>query len=380
MSPTTIHYLSPSPSPSLPPSLPLSFSLSLSVQGGNPTTTCTRPHYENTVPLNTDKVFPLPASPVSSPSSPTEKTADAYTDVTGPLPGFLRSDDMLMVPTVTREVAAAAVQEEEKREEELIKALPGSPKKPGHCSLQTQSSPPANTYCDPLDVKVEASLVHEELKKKVSSGKGMEKTSLTPLRTVAPSSRDDYSDVSDALPAGSYERIEGRKSYPDEMRGRTTSDISPMLSMRSMETTKSAEAAATSSKANSEFMDLKTQSLHRRSPKKHREYHGNSPPRRKSHVAANKELVQFNPQKTGFKIAEQTMVEMNGKEREMNRNDGASRCLESKEFEVAGDVGGKHTYAMVDSTVKVLPQGHEMRKEGIGTPQHYSVPLTVATN
>ena len=312
-----------------------------------------------------DTVLPLPASPISSTAlmdKQPEKSPD-YTDVTGALPGFLRNDDMLMVQPVSEAVATAASMDK-KTEQVPIQTIPASPKR--WCS---ESYPPRGcTYASPQDAKAETSRVHAELSKKVSLGRGKEAPSAPFLRS--PNDREDYTLVLDALPAGVFERVEARRSLPEIMQRRSISEGSPVHSRKSAETSKSAEDST--SKTNADFKKIKTQSLRHHSPKMEG---GSSPLRRKSQPA--KELVRFSPQ-TGFKLAKeaQAVPEVNGEE-----TDGSNESENRRVFDVPTGNVCKHSYALVDSTVKELPEGHQMRVEGIGAPKHYSVPLTaVVTN
>lgn len=291
---------------------------------------------------------------------------------------------MCMVQAVTEEDVTAAA----KTAEVTIPTILDSPKRWRSESFPTKGS----TYASPQDAKTETSKIHAELSKKVSQGRGKESPHSPPVRS--PNDREDYTIVSDALPAGIFERVEGRRSIQEIVHNRrlSKSEGSPVHSRKSLETSRSVE---TSRSADSEYRKAKTQSLRHQSPRKEG---FNSPPRRKSHTA--KEMVNFSPQ-TGFKLAknralpesavveqqqqsvevEQPAATVNGEETD---GSGLVSDVENKRlFEIpVGDSDVcKHSYALVDSTVKDLPEGHHTRVEGIGTPKHYSVPLTaVVTN
>ena len=390
---------------SLPPPRTSGFAHEVEVDVPAPISNNKQPEYENTVNVAGNNILlALPASPIST-NSPSEKlldrSSDAYTDVTGTLPGFLRTNDMCMVQAVTEEVATAAAKD--KTAEVAIPTILDSPKR-----WRSESFPPkGGTYANPQDAKAETSLIHAELRRKASQGRGKEPRPTPPVRS--PNDRDDYTIVSDALPAGIFERVEGRRSIQEIVHSNrlSKSEGSPVHSRKSLETSRSVE---TSRSAESEYRKAKTQSLRHQSPRKEG---FNSPPRRKSHTA--KEMVNFSPQ-TGFKLAknralaesvaeqqqpaeveQQELAEVEQQEpaekplavvaavngEETDRNGQALDVENKRLFEIpVGDSDVcKHSYALVDSTVKDLPEGHHSRVEGIGTPKHYSVPLTaVVTN
>ena len=349
-----------------------------------------KPEYENAVNIGGNNILALPGSPIST-TSPSDRlldrSSDVYTDVTGTLPKFLQTNDMCMVQAVTEEVVTAAAN----TAEVTIPTIPDSPKRWRSESFPSKGS----TYANPQDAKTEASKIHAELNRKVSQGRGKEAPRSPPVRT--PNDREDYTLVSDALPAGIFERVEGRRSIQEVVQNRrlSKSEGSPVHSRKSVETSRTVE---TSRSADSEYRKAKTQSLRHQSPRKEG---FNSPPRRKSHTA--KEMVNFSPQ-TGFKLAKNRSLPESKEQQpaEVEEQDEVTKSAAAVNGEEDTDGSGlvsdvenkrlfeipvgdsdvcKHSYALVDSTVKDLPEGHHTRVEGIGTPKHYSVPLTaVATN
>lgn len=267
--------------------------------------------YENAVVLPSNQVIPLvSASPPASPHS--LKSPDAYTEVSAPLPGHLRNDDMLMVKEVPADTEVHPVAPAPTRNSNFSTTPVTSPQhhvvgKPGRVQG-------VETYSNPLDA-----LSHKVKPPVKSSEHAINRVSAS----------ENYSNVADALPEGEFARMGVRRSLPEvTSRSRTASDCSPLMT-RSVDTTRSAEDTPNTP---SHRPFHKTQSLHRK------------PDRKASRKKSNaKEVVEFSP-KTGFKIKQ--------------------------------DCRTSHDYALIDATFKKLPPGDETRREGFGTPEHVSVSLT----
>ena len=163
-----------------------------------------------------------------------------YTHVVAPLPANLRSEEMLMVPMVTEEQLTQC--ENQIREPTDITAEPPSPtaarcppprlndtRDPGN-----QPSSCRSDYVDPMDARrpsnplpsgdtndsavAWAPVANVCGKKRASSS-----ADCTPP-VVCPPGHDDYTQVSDALPEGKFERIGSQKMYMIESRTEPSSE------------------------------------------------------------------------------------------------------------------------------------------------------------
>ena len=285
-----------------------------------------------------------------------------YTDVSGPLPGFLRNEDMLVAPTVSEDVLTAARRDFE--ESYTFVSSKNEDLKPKNHSLD-------DTYMDPQDAmdKIFTTRTHEKLDKRVSksthsSDISSEHSSPKSSKKVALSEREDYSEVSDALPEGSFKKFQ-------EMRGRTTSDTSPMK-------------GSPMKGSPSPNLKKKSQSmLHRQKPH-HLVTSGGSSQPLKRRSSAQKELVSFDPD-TGFKLAAKR-TSSDSAPRPSNTdglinnttNSAPSSQQNSPTEETKKNVldihvfdGAGHIYAAVDITAKCRPEEDLIRREGVGTPDHY---------
>lgn len=301
-----------------------------------------------------------------------------YTQVVAPLPANLRSEDMLMVPMLTDEQLDKC--ENMAREPIDFTAEPPSPTAhSNHASdyvdpmdVRRPSNPLAGTndYVDPSD-SVIAQLAKMSGKKKRALSDG----DRTPpaVCDVVPPSRDDYTEVSDALPEGKFERIGSQKMYVLESRTQPSSETSPVLSARSAESGKTFQ---TSPGGKSKKLLLKTQSLYRSGPSNTISTSPAGVLKRRS-TSDNKEMVCFSP-KSGFKLESRNGSGGNTPEGPLasrkNSSEDAKHSPILSRKEVADDVfleEGRHVYAAVDLTVKCRPRDDMVRKEGIGAPDHY---------
>lgn len=283
-----------------------------------------------------------------------------YTDVSGPLPGFLRNEDMLVVPTVSEDVLTAARRDFE--ESYTLVSSKNEDLKPKNQSLD-------DTYMDPQDAmdKVFTTRTHEKLDKRVSksthsSDVSSDHSSPKSSKKIALSEREDYSEVSDALPESSFKKFQ-------EMRGRTTSDTSPMK-------------GSPIKGSPSPNLKKKSQSLlHRQKPQHLVTTEGSSQPL-KRRSSAQKELVSFDPD-TGFKLAAKrtssdsaprpsnTDVLINNTTNSAPSSQQNSPTEDTKKKVLDIFDGTGHIYAAVDITAKCRPEEDLIRREGVGTPDHY---------
>ena len=281
--------------------------------------------YENTE-INADEH--RPEGPVSS-GIPT--TSDNYNDVVGPLPSFLRSEDMLMTP--------AHVQQDQ----------------PVNATPLKVETPPINRrsdYMDPQDAK--SSAVSKRMNEKLDEmSKSVGKEPLEKLKKKpSPVDRVNYSEVLDALPRGMSVQKVGRDDVHAEaqMRSRTNSDAAVIL-------------GPPGHKDDTYFK--KTQSLRR-------DVSPNPPPaqlgRRRS-SARQKEMVTFDPTTAAFKL-----------EKKCSHSDGGSSKTSSSQssptehvrpVDMFLEANAQHVYAAVDLSVKCRPDDDLLRREGVGTPDHY---------
>ena len=297
--------------------------------------------YENT------KLEEIPMDDVPPPRKGTGEVSGNYTAVPDSLPAFLRNEDMLGLPEVSDDVVKTAQKDFDESYARLSMIKIDS-------NLGVE---PGDDYMDPQDARDKActTKTHEKLNKRVSKTKLTSEppvtngTSSTTGKKAIMANREDYSMVSDALPDGSF----SGKVAPSGVvafRPRTTSDTSPMKKM-----TPNLKKKSDSMKQPVHIRNPASQPLHRRS--------------------TAKEMVTFDP-KAGFKLSAKRTA-----------SDGSPRTISHKEEEVQvksaphspvdekktiqPDVGGKHVYAAVDLTAKCRPESDIIRREGVGTPDHY---------
>lgn len=304
-------------------------------------------------------------------ATPTKAWQDSgpYTDISGPLPAFLRNEEMLLAPTVSLQIIAAAhesVEVDMKKEERVI-----------HPPSIIRTCLSNDDYVDPQDAKNEVAAMkqHEKIIKKVS--KGYKRTSDHSLPRAL-SDRDDYTTVSDALPKGDFERVERGVYF--EKRNRASSDASPMLSSRS--------DSGKGSKCNS---PKKSNSVRNSKKPKHviNQQPSKTQPIRRRSTMQQKEFVSFDPT-SGFKLtAKRTNSDGVPTINSQTKSDGQESPVSDpgRSFTQHGyDEGfiegfnatrnNAHVYAAVDLTAKCRPEDDLLRREGVGVPEHYIAPVT----
>ena len=305
----------------------------------------------------------LPTSPVqaSYPAVETKAWSDIgqYTDIAGPLPGFLRNEEMLQVPTVDDEVIAAAMNDSFEKPPEDLDVKPTS---------KPRLSGPSDDYVDPQDAKNEAAALKGHQKVARMMSKGNQKAETKPLHKIVSDSEGDYTTVSDALPKGTFEVVDKHRLSVGDGRSRTSSDVSPMLSSRSADSGKYSNSSPSAQK--------KSQSLNRRNkrPQHIDVKQTKSQPMKRRSTTQQKEFVSFDPQ-TGFKLAAKR-----------TNSDGTPKVTanESADTSPSSDPGktfchpiadegfsNVHVYAAVDLTAKCRPEDDMLRREGVGVPEHY---------
>ena len=333
--------------PSLSLSLSLSPSLSLSnselstveqlerkasiptPQLSRPVKSHVEPSYENTQ-IQDISTLGLPPRKITGESS------GNYTEVPDSLPAFLRNENMLMLPECDEVIVKTAQKDFDESYARLS---------------MIKIDDPANSqddYMDPQDARDRICTIktHEKLGKRVSKSKGEGGNS--PSYKISMDNHEDYTMVSDALPDGSFEKV-GNDEI--RVRSRTTSDTSPMKKV-----TPKLKKKSESLKRPEHVGGALTQPLKRRS-------------------TCTKEIVTFDP-KAGFKItAKRTSsdgIPVGTRSKESTNSAPSSPIQEDESESPPGkDVGGKHIYAAVDLTAKCRPENDIIRREGVGTPDHY---------
>ena len=313
---------------------------------------------------NTD----IPQSPAEK-SETTKALSDVsqYTDVPAPLPGFLRNEEMLVAPTVSEDILTAA-----QLEESLCEVKPNTEvvTKP---SLTSKVLCPTDDYVDPQDAKnmAAAKREHEKIAKKVSKGNSDSKPSPELTRNVARNDREDYTEVSDALPQGSFAKIDPKTMlYSGDFRNRTSSDTSPMLSSRSAESGKASNP--------SPKIEKKSNSLRGDRSKHAKTTKAITTPVRRRSTLQQKELVCFDPNTAGFKLAAKRTNSDGTPVPASETSDSQQNSPMSdpgQEFDKGFIQGGSHVYAAVDLKAKCRPDDDILRREGVGAPEHYIAPV-----
>lgn len=284
-----------------------------------------------------------------------------YTDIPGPLPGFLRNEEMLQVPTVSNEIMAAATNDSVEKKLEEAKPMSKSSRQPA----------PFDDYVDPQDVKdeVAARKEHKKISKKMSTKSSPESK---PFQKIIPSDANgDYTLVSDALPQGTFEKV--NKNILGGIRDRTSSDVSPVRSSRSGDSGKGSDS--------SPGLQKKSHSLNRKKRPQHVEVNvpSKSQLSKRRSTTQQKEMVSFDPQ-GGFKLTAKR-TNSDGTPRTVRNEDDSSpvsdpgRVLGQEEGEGYGDARKEqqHVYAAVDLTAKCRPEDDLLRRDGVGVPEHYTV-------
>ena len=218
-------------------------------------------------------------------------------------------------------------------------------------------------YMDPQDArdKSSATKTHNKLDKRVSKSKrgsdggstASSSSTVESSKKLIMSNREDYSMVSDALPDGSFEKVKGAGGTPEGHRTRTTSDTSPI---KKQKRNPNLARKSESMKRPDHVGHSKSQPLNRRS--------------------TAKEMVTFDP-KAGFKLrAKRTVSDgtpqlTKVEDTQQESNSAPHSPVDEKKGVVLADVGGKHVYAAVDLTAKCRPETDIIRREGVGTPDHY---------
>ena len=309
---------------------------------------------------NTD----IPQSPAEkSESNKAQSDVSQYTDVPAPLPGFLRNEEMLVAPTVSEDVITAAQLEESLSKVE-VKTKP---------SLTSKVSYPTDDYVDPQDAKniMAAKREHEKMAKKVSKGSSDSKQSPELIRNLARNDREDYTEVSDALPQGAFTKIDAKAFlYSGDYRNRTSSDTSPMLSSRSAESGKASNP--------SPKIEKKSNSLRVDRSKRGKTTKEITTPVRRRSTLQQKELVCFDPNTAGFKLAPKR-TNSDGTPMPTSENSDSQQNSPmsdpGQEFDKGFTPGGTHVYAAVDLKAKCRPDDDILRREGVGVPEHYNAPV-----
>ncbi|XP_003386056.1 PREDICTED: uncharacterized protein LOC100641375 [Amphimedon queenslandica] len=324
----------------------------------------------------------LPTSPAQAmapvPASKAWSDNGQYTDLTGPLPGFLRNEEMLLPPEATPElVAAAQVINEEKEEEEESKEVKKTPVKKG-----------SDDYVNPLDAKTEAAAMRqkEKIKQKVSQGLQQKRTS-DPQHSLSITDDGNYTIVSDALPKGDFERIEVGNS---SSRSRAYSDIDdPKRKSSHVSGADSGKGSNTDSVESESptpqirFHSTREKPKHLSPQRPANEVKSNPIPRRRS-MAQHKEEVSFDPN-TGFKLSAKRTNSDGSPAMKQKRSEGQRSPVSDPghEFPAGSSVtderfvegGGVHAYATVDLKAKCRPEDDILRREGVGAPEHYNAPV-----
>ena len=287
------------------------------------------------------------------PRKNTGEISGNYTVVPDSLPAFLRTDDMLMVPKVDNDTVKSA----QKDFDESYARL----------SMIRTDYPPVcddDDYMDPQDARDVSSITktHDKLDKRVSRNKrgsdggstvSSSSTVESSKKLISMSNREDYSMVSDALPDGSFAKVKGAGGTPEGHRTRTTSDTSPV---KKQKRNPSLARKSESMKRPGHVDQSKSQPLKRRS--------------------TAKEMVTFDP-KAGFKLTAKRTVSdgtpqlSKVEDSQLESNSAPHSPVEEKKGAVLADVGGRHVYAAVDLTAKCRPETDIIRREGVGTPDHY---------
>ena len=301
-----------------------------------------------------------------SESNKAQSDVSQYSDVPAPLPGFLRNEEMLVAPTVSEDVITAAQLEESLCKVEVKSAMVTKP------SLTSKISLPTDDYVDPQDAKniMAAKREHEKMAKKVSQGNSDGKPSPELIHNVSRNDREDYTEVSDALPQGAFAKIDPKAMlYSGDYRNRTTSDTSPMLSSRSAESGKASNP--------SPKIEKKSNSL-RGDRSKHAKTTKVTTPVRRRSTLQQKELVCFDPNTAGFKLAAKRTNSDGTPVPTSENSDSQHNSPMSdpgQEFDKGFIQGGAHVYAAVDLTAKCRPDDDILRREGVGVPEHYKAPV-----
>lgn len=328
----------------------------------------------------------LPSSPAQTapPVIATKAWSDngQYSDVTGPLPGFLRNEEMLVSPEATPElIAAAQLNDECEKKESETKEVPikNTPTKKGRGST-------SEDYIDPRDAKSPASAMrhHEKIKNKISQGLQEKRASGEP-KCPAPIVADDgnYSIVSDALPKGDFERVEmGSRSraYSDDVIKGCHSNQPD-----SGKGSNKDSAESGSPELQKRFHSMKEKPKHT-SPVAHKlaSEAKSQPITRRRSMAQHKEQVSFDPKTAGFKLSAKR-TSSDGSPSLTQRKEGQASPVSDPGRVLPGEggvtdegfiEGGVHMYAAVDLKAKCRPEDDIMRREGVGVPEHYNAPVT----
>ncbi len=267
-----------------------------------------------------------------------------YTDVPDSLPAFLRNENMLMLP--------------EFDEDEVKNAQKDFDESYARLSMIKIEDPTGinDDYMDPQDARNKVSITKtpDKLGKRVSKRKGSNGGDGNSPASVGyiTSNREDYSLVSDALTDGSFEKVITTSSGSEEIRPRTTSDTSPMKKI-TPKLKKKSESLKRPDHVGGVFS--KSQPLKRRG-------------------TCTKEVVTFDP-KAGFKLSAKRTASDGAPvttRKDFQTNSAPHSPIdEDDDTEIPSDIGGKHIYAAVDLSAKCRPESDIIRREGVGTPDHY---------
>ena len=312
-----------------------------------------------------------------------------YTQVVAPLPANLRSEDMIMVPMVTEEQLTKC--ENLIKEPTDLTAEPPSPTaahSPRPSDARATSKQPSSCtsdYVDPVDARRPSNLAacsnNDESGvawAQAANASGKKRTTSNADGSpcvVRPPGLDDYTQVSDALPENKFERVGSQRVYKIESRTQPSSETSPVLSARSAGSGNMFQT--TPGGAESQKVQ-KSQSVHRKEPLDGADTSPAKMLKRRS-TSDNKEMVSFSP-RTGFKLESRSDGGSNSPEASSanKKSLGAvARPMSSPVFsrrDIPDDVfttSGQHEYAAVNLTAKCRPRDDLIRKEGVGTPDHY---------
>lgn len=304
-----------------------------------------KPHldhsYENTNPQQQSTPEKRPQNTKDSiPRKTIGETSGNYNVVPQSLPAFLRNDEMLSVPVVSDDVVKTAQKDFDESYARLSMIVVDKD---------------GGDYMDPQDArnKTVTTKTHEKLDQRVSRSKQTSEANVGSMLPFTVANREDYSEVSDTLMNEST-IVNLSNSTSSTFRPRTISDTSPVKKVAHDQVRKTFSMKHRPNNV----ANAKSQPLKRKS--------------------SAKEVVTFDP-KGGFKLTAKRSssdgVPQSSILPDPQTSSSDPQTPESNENKnlpsPSRDVGGKHMYAAVDLTAKCRPETDMVRREGVGTPDHY---------